>query len=86
MSSDFEALHLVETDDFSAWVQTLDSMPASKVMPLITAQDGGTQFALAIELLKETMAPDLIDAFDNLTMKQTIVFLTKWMSTSREQS
>lgn len=84
MSSEFSMLKLVETDDFSAWVPPIDSLPAYKVMPLIEEQEAGRQFSAAVSLLMENLAPDVVDAFKELNVKQAIVFVTKWLQTSSE--
>jgi hypothetical protein len=85
MNNDFSTLTLVETDDFSAWLRSIDSLPASEVLPLLDAEDSGKQFSASVELVKQNLAPDLVDAFNSLTMRQTLVFITQWFRASSEK-
>lgn len=83
MNDDFSALILVETEDFSAWIRSVDSLPALEILPLLASEDPGKQFSASVELVKQNLAPDLVDAFNTLTLKQMLVFITQWFQASR---
>jgi hypothetical protein len=84
MTEEFPELQQIKTDHFSAWVLPLYSLPASKIYPLINSEtDAGKQMSIMIQLMRENLAPDLIDEYDNLTMQQTLTFLMEWARSSK---
>ena len=82
---DFEALTFVDTPDFSCWIPAMNSMPASKLMGVMVAGqagDGAKQMVLMMDLIRENLAPDLVDAFNELNVEQTIAVISEWVVAS----
>lgn len=79
----FEALTFIQTPDFECWVPAMNSLPASKLMEAMIAghnSDGAKQLLLLMDLLRENLAPDLVDAFNELNVEQTVAVISEWVS------
>ena len=82
---DFEALTYIDTPDFSCWIPAMNTLPASKLMEVMIAgqnEDAAKQMLLLMDLLRENIAPDLVDAFNQLTVEQTVAVISEWVVTS----
>lgn len=82
---DFEALTYVDTPDFSCWMPAMNTLPASKLMAVMVAgqnDDGTKQMLLMMDLIRENIAPDLVDAFNQLNVEQTIAVISEWVVAS----
>lgn len=80
---DFEALTFIQTPDFECWVPAMNSLPASKLVEAMVAgqnNDGAKQLMLLMDLIRENLAPDLVDAFNELNVEQTIAVISEWVS------
>lgn len=80
---DFEALTFVQTPDFECWIPAMNTLPASKLIEVMMAgqnSDGAKQLMLLMDLIRENLAPDLVDAFNELNVEQTMAVIGKWVA------
>lgn len=82
---EFESLTFVDTPDFQCWIPSMNSLPAVKLMQVMLAgqkNDAAQQMLLMMELVRENLAPDLVDAFNELNVEQTVAVISEWVVAS----
>ncbi len=82
---DFDALTFVDTPDFQCWMPSMKTIPASKMLAVMRAgdmQDTTQQLELMMGLVRENLAPDLLGAFEALTIEQTVAVIGEWVAAS----
>jgi|LauGreDrversion4_2_1035121.scaffolds.fasta_scaffold3852126_1 hypothetical protein len=82
---DFETLTFVDTPDFQCWIPSMNTLPAAKLMQVMLAgqkNDAAQQMILMMDLIRENLAPDLVDAFNELNVEQIIAVIGEWVVVS----
>jgi hypothetical protein len=70
----------ITTPDFTAVVPPISSMPANKIIEMMSLKDPMEQFVKALEMFRNALSEDKVDELDELNMEQTILVINKWAS------
>jgi hypothetical protein len=69
----------LSTESFSAIVPNINDMPAMKLMTIHLTQNPEWQYGMIMTLLRENIAPELHEAFDNLSNLEMQNIITQWL-------
>ncbi len=69
----------INTDSFSAIVPNVNDMPAARMMAIMLAQNPEWQYGMMMNLLRENIAPELQDKFDNLSNVEMQKIIMQWV-------
>jgi hypothetical protein len=69
----------IDTDSFSAVVPNINDMPAMRLMAIQLAQNPEWQYGMMMNLLRENIAPELHDKFDNLSNVEMQKIIVQWV-------
>ncbi len=69
----------INTDSFSAIVPNINDMPAMRLMAIQLAQSPEWQYGMMMNLLRENLAPELQDKFDNLSNVDMQKIILQWV-------
>lgn len=68
----------IKTDGFSAIVPHLSTLPAIKVISISAIENPAAQMKGTMHLLRENIAPDIVDDFEQLNSIQMQDLLNQW--------
>jgi hypothetical protein len=69
----------INTESFSAVVPNINDMPAMRLMAIQLAQSFEWQYGMMMNLLRENIAPELQDKFDNLSNAEMQKIIVQWV-------
>lgn len=69
----------LKTDGFSAIVPYLQTLPAMQVMAVSATNNPAVQMKRTMDLLRDNVAPDLVDEFEQLNSIQMQDLLQQWL-------
>ncbi len=69
----------INTDSFSAIVPNINDMPAMRLMAIQLAQSFEWQYGMMMNLLRENIAPELQEKFDNLSNAEMQKIIVQWV-------
>ncbi len=69
----------INTDSFSAVVPNINEMPAMRLMAIQLTNDPTWQYGMMANLLRENIAPELQDKFDNLSNIEMQQIIAQWL-------
>jgi hypothetical protein len=69
----------INTDSFSAVVPNINDMPAMRIMQIQLVQNPEWQYGMMMNLLRENIAPELQDKFDNLSNVEMQKIIMQWV-------
>jgi hypothetical protein len=69
----------IKTEGFSAVVPYIQTLPAMLVMSVSATNNPAVQMKRTMELLRDNIAPDLIDEFEQLNSIQMQDLLQQWL-------
>ena len=69
----------LKTEGFSAVVPYLQTLPAMLVMSVSATNNPAVQMKRTMELLRDNIAPDLVDEFEQLNSIQMQDLLQQWL-------
>lgn len=69
----------IKTEGFSAVVPYLQTLPAMVVMSVSATENPAIQMKRTMELLRDNIAPDLVDEFEKLNSLQMQDLLSQWL-------
>jgi hypothetical protein len=69
----------INTESFSAVVPNINDMPAMRLMAIQLAQSFEWQYGMMMNLLRENIAPELQEKFDNLSNAEMQKIIVQWV-------
>jgi hypothetical protein len=69
----------INTDSFSAIVPNINDMPAMRLVAIQLTQNPEWQYGMMMNLLRENLAPELQDKFDNLSNVDMQKIILQWV-------
>ena len=72
----------LKTEGFSAVVPYIQTLPAMLVMSVSATNNPAVQMKRTMELLRDNVAPDLVDEFEQLNSLQMQDLLSQWLDNS----
>jgi hypothetical protein len=69
----------LKTEGFSAVVPYLQTLPAMVVMSVSATNNPAVQMKRTMELLRDNIAPDIVDEFEQLNSLQMQDLLQQWL-------
>ena len=69
----------LKTEGFSAGVPYLQTLPAMLVMSVSATNNPAVQMKRTMELLRDNIAPDIVDEFEQLNSLQMQDLLQQWL-------
>jgi hypothetical protein len=69
----------LKTEGFSAIVPYLQTLPAMVVMSVSATNNPAVQMKRTMDLLRDNVAPDLVDEFEQLNSLQMQDLLQQWL-------
>ncbi len=69
----------LKTEGFSAVVPHLQTLPAMAVMSVSATNNPSVQMKRTMELLRDNIAPDIVDEFEQLNVIQMQDLLQQWL-------
>jgi hypothetical protein len=69
----------IKTEGFSAVVPYLQTLPAMAVMSVSATNNPSVQMKRTMELLRDNIAPDIVDEFEQLNVIQMQDLLQQWL-------
>ncbi len=69
----------INTDSFSAIVPNINDMPAMRLVAIQLTQNPEWQYGMMMNLLRENLAPELQDKFDNLSNVDMLKIILQWV-------
>ena len=69
----------LKTDGFSAIVPYLQTLPAMQVMAVSATNNPAVQMKRTMDLLRDNVAPDLVEEFEQLNSIQMQDLLQQWL-------
>jgi hypothetical protein len=69
----------LKTEGFSAVVPYLQTLPAMLVMSVSATNNPAVQMKRTMELLRDNIAPDIVDEFEQLNSIQMQDLLQQWL-------
>ena len=69
----------IKTEGFSAIVPYLQTLPAMQVMSVSATNNPAIQMKRTMDLLRDNVAPDLVEEFEQLNSFQMQDLLQQWL-------
>jgi hypothetical protein len=69
----------LKTEGFSAVVPYIQTLPAMLVMSVSATNNPAVQMKRTMELLRDNIAPDIVDEFEQLNSLQMQDLLEQWL-------
>jgi hypothetical protein len=69
----------INTESFSAVVPNINDMPAMRLVQIQLVQNPEWQYGMMMNLLRENVAPELQDKFDNLSNAEMQKVILQWV-------
>ncbi len=74
----------ITTPDFTAVVPPMSSIPAHKIIEMLSLKDPMEQFVKALSLFRGVLSEDKVGELDELNMEQTVLVINKWVAEESE--